>query len=119
MSTMTTTPTATVASISLAAAEPPTIHLTRRGRLLITSLVLLVLAGLFLFSAGRSEAGDPSSVATTTRVVVQPGQTLWQVAAAAMPGTDTREAITYIRELNALTTSVVRPGQSLLVPASA
>lgn len=122
MSTLTTSPAApiaTVVPIGLAPVEPASIHLTRRGRLLITALVLMVLAGLFVFSAGRSEAGDPSSAATTTRVVVQPGQTLWQVAAEAMPGTDTREAITHIRELNALTTSVVLPGQSLLVPASA
>lgn len=115
MSTATLTLTPTLAAGHLS----PKVRLTRRGRLLVLIMVLACLAGLFLLSAGRSEAGSQASVATTTRVVVQPGQTLWQVAAEAMPGTDTREAITHIRELNALTSSVVRPGQALVVPATA
>ena len=55
MSTMTTVPTtlsAVVAPISLAPAEPASIHLTRRGRLLITALVLVVLASLLLTGLG-------------------------------------------------------------------
>jgi LysM repeat protein len=84
----------------------------------VTLLALLAVAGLFMVNAGRSSAGAEADRAPTAQVVVQPGQTLWQVAAAAMPGTDTREAIERVRELNGLESSVLRPGQALLVPAT-
>jgi hypothetical protein len=95
-----------------------TLRLTRRGRLLVLVLATALALGAFALGTGRSQAGAVEDRMPTHQVVVQPGQTLWAVATEAMPGADPREAIAEIRALNALTGSVVHPGQPLLVPAS-
>ena len=51
--------------------------------------------------------------------MVQSGENLWQIAKAIAPGTDPRETVTLIRELNALDSSTVVAGQSILVPVMA
>jgi hypothetical protein len=93
------------------------LRLTRRGRLVVVLLALVVALGAFALGTGRSQAGAPEDRLATERVVVQPGQTLWAVASDALPELDPREAIAEIRALNGLETSVVHPGQALLVPA--
>jgi nucleoid-associated protein YgaU len=96
----------------------PPMRLTRRGRtvvrlLVLTALTLLVLAFSLGRLAGSAEAGDGSGVSA---VVVQPGDTLWQIARAADPQADPRDTIAAIAALNGLTGPIV-PGQQLLVPA--
>ena len=97
---------------------PAPVRLTRRGRLTVVLLALVVALGAFALGTGRSQAGSPEDRMATERVVVQPGQTLWAVASDALPELDPREAIAEIRALNGLQTSVVHPGQALLVPAA-
>lgn len=109
----------TVREIEAPAAPP--VRLTPRGRRLARTLIVaLALVGALAFSvAGRSatsQATDGPAVAATTTVVVQPGQTLWSVAQSLSPDTDVRETIARIQELNGLTGSSVKPGQSLVVP---
>jgi hypothetical protein len=97
------------------------LHLTRRGRLVVTVLALVLILGMALGTAGRVAAGSPAQAPALEAVVVQPGQSLWGFAAQALPGIDTREAVLRIRELNALEgarANVIHPGQVLLVPAS-
>jgi nucleoid-associated protein YgaU len=94
------------------------IRLTRRGRVVVRVVVLAVLTLLVVaFSLGRlagsAQAGDGSE---TTTVVVQPGDTLWEIARAADPAADPRDTIEAIAELNGLAGSIV-PGQQLLIPA--
>ncbi|HEX9694827.1 MAG TPA: LysM peptidoglycan-binding domain-containing protein [Actinomycetota bacterium] len=48
---------------------------------------------------------------------VQPGETLWEIAKDAYPGTDPREAIARIKAENQIRSSVVLPGQKLRIPA--
>jgi hypothetical protein len=91
-------------------------RLTHRGRAVVVFVAVLAVVGLFGLNAGRSAAGSTATGAPTAQVVVQPGQTLWQVASTAMPDADPREAIDRVRELNGLQSSVVHPGQALLVP---
>jgi LysM repeat protein len=89
-----------------------------RGRLvifggpLVLALVLLA-AGWLATSAG---ATDGTTGDATTEVVVQPGETLWQVAEDAAPSVDPRETVAVIMELNDLSSASVQAGQSLLVP---
>ena len=97
------------------------LRLTRRGRRLARTVVVLmaVLTALVLSVTARSssvEAGNaPAEVATTT-VVVQPGQTLWTVARSIAPNADVRDTVARIQGLNGITGSSVRPGQQLVVP---
>lgn len=94
------------------------LRLTSRGRalLLLVSVAVLALAilasGRFAAIAGHSADGRP----VTSVVVVQPGETLWQIARTIDPGADPRELVSRIRELNGLGAAAVVPGQSLVVP---
>lgn len=104
-----------------AAATTGSVHLTRRGRLVVTVLAIVLILGMALGTAGRVSAGSTEQAPVLESVVVQPGQSLWGFAAQALPGLDTREAVLRIRELNALegaSGNVIHPGQVLLVPAS-
>jgi nucleoid-associated protein YgaU len=102
----------------------PPARLTRRGRLVLGAAVVVVLVALLAagsaWAAGSARAGDdPAGSAAPVAVtwVVQPGETLWQVAEAVAPDADPRETVARIVELNDLPDASVRVGQSLLVPA--
>ena len=97
--------------------QQPKMRLTRRGRLLVT----LLLTGLVLvaFSIGRAstQAGDAPAGAPRPTVVVQSGDTLWQIAREAAPDADPRVTVARILELNDLdSASSVRAGQQLTLP---
>jgi len=97
------------------------LHLTRRGRRLARTVVVLLalLTALVVSVAGHSAASQAATgraVAATTTLVVQPGQTLWTVARGLSADVDLRETVARIQELNGLTSSAVRPGQQLIVP---
>ncbi len=98
------------------------IRLTRRGRIALGVLSVVFLLLVVMFS-GRLSADAGTSMADQGRatgvVVVQPGESLWQIAKAVSPQSDPRETITAIRELNGLGDSTVIAGQSIIVPAAA
>ena len=50
------------------------------------------------------------------QVVVQPGQTLWSIAAAAEPAADPRTVVQEIMSANALGSPAISAGQQLWVP---
>ena len=110
----------------VAASTTAPLRLTRRGRRLARTvvIVLAVVAALALSIAGRGgigQAGDGSAVPATSTVVVQPGETLWQVARGVARDADPRETIARIQELNGLSgadAATLRPGQTLIVPAA-
>lgn len=94
------------------------VRLTRRGRL-VTTLVLLAgfLTGGALVTGGLATAGtEPGSAATAERVTVAPGDTLWSIAEREAPGTDPRDTVAEILELNHLESSAVQAGSVLLLP---
>lgn len=102
------------------------LSITRRGRAVLTlSVAGVLLIGLALLSAPVLRSAGSQVLAAqwrgsvaqqTTTVAVLPGQNLWQIAQQRMPGSDPRDAVIQIRELNGLTTSEVRAGQVLKVP---
>ncbi len=102
------------------------IRLTRRGRLirsgaLLTLMLLLALKVASGFSDGRAPAADPPRhqlALETTSVVVERGDSLWRFAQRAAPGSDPREVVVRIRELNGLRSNLIQPGQVLLLPSS-
>lgn len=96
------------------------VRLTRRGRLLMSTLALLVLVvGAVLLSGGASALAGTAGGGHQTvsdRVTVQPGETLWSIAGRVAPGADPRDTVQEILDLNGLRTAEVQAGTALLVP---
>lgn len=91
------------------------VRLTRRGRMLVVLLLLgLLLAAGFAVGRVSNSRADP---AVTRTAVVQPGDTLWSIAARVEPGRDTRVVVSQIRAVNHLANASVQVGQRLLLPA--
>ena len=103
---------------------PARLRLTRRGRIVVGSLIVaaataaallvLVLAsgGAQATNHGRSGGGYQGM----HRIVVQPGQTLWSIASAAEPSADPRGVIQQIISVNDLTGTSIAVGQELWIP---
>lgn len=94
------------------------LRLTRRGRVVLVVLLALLAAVLALgIDAARSVASTDSSPTTQYQtVIVQPGDTLWDIARNLAPGDDPRETVQRLRDLNGLSSPVIVPGQELAVP---
>jgi hypothetical protein len=101
-------------SVTAGPSVGPVYRLTRRGRLVVFVLAFLVLAAIGVAFAGGSMA--TSEPEATETVVVEPGQTLWEIAAAASDGRDVRDMVDHLADLNDLDTVVLDAGQSLAVP---
>lgn len=100
------------------------LQLTRRGRLLLIGLplilsaaALLTLIGFFTAPAMASTSGGLGAGETIT-VTVGSGQTLWEVASAVAPERNPHDVIAEISQLNNLPGSIVQAGQQLHVPVS-
>jgi nucleoid-associated protein YgaU len=89
------------------------VRFTRRGRLAILTLALLI---VLLPGAWRAVATAQVEGPSTVAVTVQPGDTLWGIASSVDPGADPRGLIAEIREANGLLESGLVPGQVLQVP---
>ncbi len=90
-----------------------TVHLTRRGRYVFLTLLVLCLLGGLLVVATTAHADRPLDFEV---VVVQPGDSLWSVATRTRPDARPYPMIDEIRALNGLTGGTVYPGQRLRVP---
>lgn len=105
------------------AAPPKTrLRLTRRGRVVFTTLAALpITAGaLFLAVNGGMAAAESTSGAPATSfeyVTIKAGQSLWQLAESVAPSQDPRDVIADIVNLNQLSSEEVQPGQRLALPA--
>ncbi len=88
-------------------------HMTALSRVLVTLSTMVVGLVLLLPSTGNAVDELPSSGLH----IVQPGDTLWDIAAGVTSaGDDVREVVARIKEANGLESSVIVPGQGLLVP---
>jgi hypothetical protein len=100
-----------------AAVRTPEYRLTRRGRLVVFTASLLIVAGLVVSLGSRAMATRDVGSLHTTSVTVMPGMTLWEIATEANPGGDTRATIDAIMRLNALPKGQSLPiGVQLEVP---
>lgn len=97
-------------------------RLTRRGRALLVAVVAaLSLGGLWVGTRAMSlaAAGDVvPSHAGLPWVVVEQGDTLWTIADAVSAGDDADAVVGEIVRLNGLSSSLIRPGERLYIPAS-
>jgi len=94
-----------------------TVRLTRRGRVVVFALALLVLLALGVAGAGLSgAAGEKGRDVPTRGVVVAPGDTLWDLASEAADGGSVRDMEQQIKDLNGLDSGMLLAGQRLRVP---
>ena len=100
---------------AMQAGHPSPVRLTKRGRRVVALLVLLPLAAILWFSAGKGAVAQ-GTAPTTKTVVVQPGQSLWGIAQDVAPKADPRETIYKIKQLNHFADSSLSPGQAVIVP---
>ncbi len=106
MSTMTMTP-------------PTTLALTRRGRLVVFATGLMLVLALFVLWGSGSVATEKSGTAEPTLVVqVQPGDTLYDLAASLTTDGDVNAMVERIEDLNRLETAMLYAGQKLRVPVA-
>lgn len=97
--------------------SPAPLRLTTRGRLVIVAAALAVIAAVVVMFGAATVATNDDPAAVTT-VTVQPGQTLWSIAAEARPDADIRETVDQIIRLNALDGGDALPiGATLAVPS--
>jgi 4-amino-4-deoxy-L-arabinose transferase-like glycosyltransferase len=87
-------------------------------RRLIALAMLVALAFLLTVAIGRVGAEAELSDRVAGHVVLQPGQTLWDVAVATAPeGMDVRRQLVDIQELNELKAHEVEAWTVVLLPA--
>lgn len=92
-------------------------RLTRRGRLVVAG-VWLLLATAAAVGVLRPQFTATAAPSQTATVVVEPGDTLWGLAAAAGGSVDPRVTVGAIIDLNDLRSGGdIHPGDVLLVPA--
>ncbi|WP_223690892.1 LysM peptidoglycan-binding domain-containing protein [Leifsonia poae] len=96
------------------------LHLTRRGRVVFTSLAavpLVIGALVFALNGGGAAASGEQAHVQFHYVTVSSGQSLWSIAEKVAPSADPRDVIADIVSLNQLDTAVVSPGQRIAIPA--
>jgi nucleoid-associated protein YgaU len=99
--------------------EPAALRLTRRGRMLLTAVSVLVFgAAIVVLGLRVSGVLEPGPRFThTVPVQVAPGQTLWSIAQSTNPGQDPAIVVEKIADLNKLTSPAdIIPGQTLRIP---
>lgn len=111
-------PVAGASQASAAGNATSSVRLTRRGRLLVLFAVLLAVLAMFALVGSPAQSTEVPRHPAAHTVVVQPGQTLWDIASEVAPGTDPRTVVADIIDLNALSDpGAIRVGQPLYVPA--
>ena len=93
------------------------VRLTRRGRVVVVlaALAALLVGGFTLGHAPSQASGRVHQVAPRT-ITVQPGETLWGVAARIAPRVDPRLVVAQIQQLNHLHSPQLLAGMQLVVP---
>jgi LysM repeat protein len=79
----------------------------------LAAVLLLALA----VSLGLAVVAHGGSANTDSSVVVQPGDTLWSIAAEHYPSDDTRARVLDIESANQLRSPVIEVGETLRLPA--
>jgi LysM repeat protein len=96
----------------------PQLRLTRRGRLAMFLSTLLMLGTLGVILGSTTVATDePGAPVPATMVVVEPGQTLWDLAAEANPNGNGQQTVADIMRLNSIESAGgLQAGDTIAVP---
>ncbi|CAM3527657.1 LysM peptidoglycan-binding domain-containing protein [Isoptericola cucumis] len=92
------------------------LRLTRRGRLVVVLLTVLVVAAAGLVGQ-QAVAGSPGGPLEVRLHTVAPGESLWEYARVIAGGQqDVREVVADLRDLNELDSADLQVGQVVLLP---
>lgn len=87
----------------------------RRRRLAVVAVVVGLALGLVLFVRHADATPTPEGrLAESTTIVVQPGDSLWSLAATLAPDGDLRALVSELETIAG--GSVLQPGQRLVIP---
>ena len=89
----------------------------RAGGVRLGWRALLVLCVVVVTALGMAVAARSASPSTYTTVVVQPGDTLWSIAAQRYPGDDVRDRVHDIELANGLQGPQIEAGETLRLPS--
>lgn len=93
------------------------LRLTTRGRVVLWVLAAAIVALVTLLGS-RAAADGPSGAQEVVRHVVQPGETMWEIAeTVAGPSDDVRDVVFDLVRLNELPDAGLMAGQVIVVPA--
>ncbi|PCN48310.1 hypothetical protein Csp2054_07785 [Curtobacterium sp. 'Ferrero'] len=97
------------------------LRLTRRGRVVFTTLAalpILLVVAIAVLNGGGAAAGDAAGTGSTRfeTVTIQPGETLWQLAEETAPDSDPRDFVADVVNLNALDGSALQAGETISIP---
>jgi len=102
---------------SRAASADAHLRLTARGRAVLWLLAAVAVALVTLIGT-QASADGPVPAQEVVRHVVQPGETLWQIAeSVAAPSQDVRDVVVDLVRLNELPEAGLMAGQVIVVPA--
>jgi hypothetical protein len=87
------------------------------GWLPILKGALVLLAAVLVLAAAMALMGSEAGARSYEDVTVQPGDTLWGIAAAGHPSSDVRARVDAIMRVNGLKDPVIQPGDHLRVPS--
>ena len=79
--------------------------------------LLAAVAAVSLFGVGLALGAHGSTSAGYTTVVVEPGDTLWSIAAEHYPEDDVRVRVDDIEQANGLAGPTIQVGQTLRLPS--
>lgn len=96
--------------------RPAALRLTRRARLVLTLSTTLSLLAIVALAMVNAEPMRGQLQDAPASVVVQTGDTLWQIAVDVAPAEDPAVVVDLLRSANELDGSALRPGQVLVVP---
>jgi len=91
--------------------------ITRRGRVVISTLVASAIVAVGLLFAGPGAQAGAEAGATAPGYTVLAGETLWSIAQELVPGQDPRITIEQLMRANNLRSADIRPGDVLLLPS--
>lgn len=92
------------------------VRVSRRGRLLVTGVVMLVVLAAGSLALSRAFAAPAAAAQPTTTVTVQAGQTLSEIAERYVSGMSLDSAVATIQIANNLDSTQISAGQRLVVP---
>ncbi|AWB88917.1 LysM peptidoglycan-binding domain-containing protein [Salinibacterium hongtaonis] len=96
------------------------LRLTRRGRIVFTTLSALPVVAIALvlgLNGGIATATDTTG-APVGVVTVDAGESLWSIASEISPNSDPRDFVAEVLAFNQLSSADVFPGQQLAIPSS-